>query len=278
MPDQSPTDSPSTRTPEQHALVRRRAFPVALAGVLLGALALAVTLTSRINAFQPPSLLAANLAFCAMLIGAAMLFYARATPGTRPAVVASLVSLLLGMTATFLFTAQAVHSRQAREDLELANIRAIVIASSQYAVAHEGAFPPNLLALLQDNLITPQTLQSPYGQHSPDLSDFATLQKNTASGELAAKIDRASDYFFLAGDLKNVPKDAAPALLVAVSKNTVLRVNLALAFADGTSHFVTLEEISPIITACNAARVKLGLGAQKSPPIIQSALDDQKGK
>jgi hypothetical protein len=278
MPDQPPTNPSSTRTPEQHALVRRRALPVALAGVLLGSVALALTLTSRINASQPPSLLAANLAFCAMLIGAAMLFYARGTSGTRPAAVAALASLLLGMTATFLFTAQAVHSRQAREDLELANIRAIATAANQYAVLHQGAYPPSLAVLLENHVLGSQTLQSPYGQHSPLLIGNAALEKDHTPDDSVLAIDAASDYLYLAGDFKNVPKDAAPALLIAVSKNTVLRVNLALAFADGTSRFVTLEEIAPVIAACNAARAKIGLGAQKIPPIIQSAIDDQKGK
>jgi hypothetical protein len=157
------------------------------------------------------------------------------------------------MTATFFFTAQAVHSRQARENLELANIRAIATAANQYAAAHQGAYPPDLSVLLENRLITAQTLQSPYGQHD-------------------------ADYLYLADDLKDVSKDVAPALLVAVSKNTVLRVNLAVAFADGTSRFVTLEEISPVITACNAARAKLNLPPLKTPPVIQSALDDQKRK
>jgi type II secretory pathway pseudopilin PulG len=266
MTDKSAPTPATTRMPEEHAHIRRRAFPIASAGVLLGSVALALTLTSGVNAFQPPSLLAANLAFCAMLMGAAMLFYARGTPGARPAAVASLASLLLGMTATFLFTAQAVHSRQAREDLELANIRAIATAGNEYAAAHQGAYPPNLQALIQAGL-DPRMLQSPYGQH-----------KNINPKDLAPAVDDASDYLYLAGDLQDVSKDAAPTLLVAVSKNTVLRVNLALAFADGTSRFVTLDEISPVITACNSARAKLNLPPLKTPPIIQSALDDQKGR
>jgi type II secretory pathway pseudopilin PulG len=266
MTDQSATTPAAARTPEQYALIRRRAFPIAIAGVLLGSVALALALVSRVDAFQPPSLLAANLAFCAMLMGAAMLFYARGTPGTRPAAVASLASLLLGMTATFLFTAQAVHSRQAREDLELANIRAIATAANEYATAHQGTYPPNLHALIQAGL-NPRTLQSPYGQH-----------KNINPENLAPAVDDASDYLYLAGDLQDVSKDAAPTLLVAVSKNTVLRVNLALAFADGTSRFVTLEEISPVITACNSARARLNLPPLKTPPIFEAALEETRNK
>jgi hypothetical protein len=272
-----PADSSATITPEQHALVRRRALPVTLAGVLLGALALVLALTTPITAFTAPSLLAANLAFCAMLIGAAMLFYIRATPCTRPAAIAAIASLLLGMAATCLFTWQSVQSRQARENLELANLRAIATAAHQFAAAHQGAYPSDLLALLQAGL-DPRTLQSPYGQHSPVLTTFATVQKNTPPENLAATVAAASDYLYLAADLKDVPKDAAPALLVAVSKNTIMRVNLAVAFADGTSRLITVEEVRPIVDACDAARAKVNLPPFEKFSAIQSAMDEKKSR
>jgi hypothetical protein len=101
------------------------------------------------------------------------------------------------------------------------------------------------------------------------------LQKRTTPKDLAPAVDAASDYLYLAADLKNVPQDAAPALLVVASRNTIMRINLAVAFADNSSRMVTVEEISNILTACNAARAKLGLGAQPTPPILQSALDER---
>jgi hypothetical protein len=275
------------RTPEQHEAVRRRALPVGIAAAALGAASVGLALTTHIAAYVPPNLLGANLAFCAMLIGAGILFYVRGTPGTRTASVASVAALLLGMAGTLLYTWQAVQSRQAREGLELANVRAIARAAGAWAVQNGGAYPADLLVLLENQEMKPQTLQSPFGRHDPLFDDFAPANKPTETSaslagaqrtELLRTVETASDYLYLGGDLKNVPPADAPALIVAVSANAVLRVSLAVALADGTSRFLTLEEVPTVIARCNAARQKLGLGDLRPPAILQSALDEVKSQ
>jgi hypothetical protein len=274
------------RTPEQHAAVRRRALPAAVAGALLGLTSVLLAATTHVTAFVPPSLLGANLAFCAMLIGAALLFYVRATPATRLARALSLAALLLGMVGTLQYSWQSVQSRQRRETLELAHVQAIARAAAHYATAYDGLFPPDLLTLLATQQLQPQTLQSPFGSWHPWLADLAqapvggttTLSAWTGAqrAELLRSLETESDYLYLGGDLTKVPPDSARDLIVAVSRNTVLRSSLAVAFADGTSRFLTVEEVPPAIARCNAARRKMGLDNLRLPAILQSALDETK--
>jgi hypothetical protein len=285
MVESSPAERVPERTAEQHQAVRRRALPVGVAGVALGAAAVGLALTTHVSAYALPSLLGANLAFCAMLIGAGILFYVRGTPRTRSASVASLLALALGMAGTLLYTWQSVQSRQARENLESANVRAIARAAGAWATQHGGEYPADLLVLLEDQEIPPQALQSPYGRRDPFLNSFMPAFKlpgwpaslpATQRADLLRSVESASDYLYLGGDLKHVPPDAAPALIVAVSANTVLRVSLAVAFADGTSRFITVDQVPTVIAACNAARKKLGLADLHPPAILQSALDEVK--
>ena len=286
MSTHDPRERPVQRTAEQHAAVRRRALPFAAAGMLLGLSSVMLAATTRVSAFVPPSLLGANLAFCAMLIGAGLLFYIRGTSATRPAAALALAAILLGMAGNLQYVWQAVQSRQAREALELANVQAIARAASEHATAHAGAYPPDLLALLEDGRLKPQSLQSPYGPWHPLLAELAqarpgiTALAATSSAakrpELLRSLESSSDYFYLGADLKNIPPDAAGDLIVAVSTNTVLRINLAIAFADGTSRFLTVEEVPPAIARCNAARAKMGLEELRPPTILSAALDAAK--
>jgi hypothetical protein len=284
MSTRGPMERPVQRTPEQHAAVRRRALPAAVAGVLLGLASVLLAATTHVSAVKPPSLLGANLAFCAMLMGAGLLFYIRGTSGTRPAAALAVAALLLGMAGNLHYVWQAVQTRQARENLELANVQAIARAASDYAAVHHGAYPPDLLALLEDGRLKPRTLQSPYGPWHPLLAELAAAQPGTTTSaatattaqrpDLLRALESSADYFYLGGDLKNVPADAAGALIVAVSANTVLRINLAIAFADGTSRFLTINEVPGVIAQGNAARRRLGLGDLRPPPILQMALDE----
>jgi hypothetical protein len=286
MGESGQTERVVKRTAEQREAVRRRALPVGAAGTVLGLAAVGLAARVHVTAFVPPSLLAVNLAFCAMLIGAGILFYARGTPGTRVARALSLAALLLGMIGTLQFTWQAVQSRLAREALELANVRAVARAAAEYAGAHEGIYPSDLLVLLEEGRLEPQTLQSPYGAWHPLFEELAQTRDGATRpaaplaaaprAELLRSVETASDYLYLGGDLKNVPPDAAGAILVAVSANTVLRVSLAAAFADGTSRFLTPDEVPAVIARCNAARKKMGLGDLRPPAILQSALDQVK--
>ncbi len=277
MTEHRPSEIVPERTPEQHAAVRRRALPVGVAGAVLGLASVIMPLTAQVTAFMPPNLLGVNLAFCAMLMGAGILFYAKGTPGTRTAALASVLAIVLGMAGTLAYTWQAVLSRQAREMLELGHVQAVAQAAAACAGTHEGAYPADLLALLEDGQLNPQALQSPFGRRDPLFNDFARARIGVPRRDLLKSIETASDYLYLGGDLKNVPQNVAGDLLVAVSTNTVMRVNLAVAFADGKGRFITLEEVPRVVAACNVARGKMGLGELRPPAIIQAAMDEAKG-
>jgi len=194
------------------------------------------------------------------------------------AAAASFLAIALGMLGTLLYTRQAVQSRQARETLELGNVRAVAAAAETYAAQHEGAYPPDLLALLEDGQLPPQALQSPYGRRDPLFDDFPQAHAVTPRQALLTSVETASDYLYLAADLKTVPPPLAGDILVAVSSNTVLRVSLAVAFADHHARFITLEEVPKVMTDCNAARAKMGLGPVRPPSILQAALDEGKAE
>src|SRR5579862_9466229 len=114
-PPSSHGSASSGRSSEQHAAVRRRALPVAIAAVICGIVGVVLPLTIQITAFTPPNIIAMNLAFCAMLMGVGILFYAKDTPGTRVARVFCLATILLGMVGMFIYTKQSVDSRRIRE-------------------------------------------------------------------------------------------------------------------------------------------------------------------
>ncbi len=66
---------------EQQDAVRRRALPIAIAGVICGLGGLGLLLMKRIDEAHPPAVLAVNLSFCAMMMGVGILFYARRDEG-----------------------------------------------------------------------------------------------------------------------------------------------------------------------------------------------------
>ena len=262
------------RTPEQHDAVRRRALPVAIGGFICGLAGVLLPFLTTVNAATPPNLLAMNLAFCALLIGAGILFYVKGTPGTRAAAFLCILTILLGMAGTLLYTRQAVQSRSLREDLERSNVAAIARAARDYAADHAGTYPADLLVLLEEKRLAPQTLRSPYGNPSDffDRFDAATTQASRA--DLLQSVETASDYDYLGSDLKSIPADLAGKILVASSKRPVLRISLAVGFADATSRYITLEEMHAVIDACNDARHKVSLGDFREPAVIRQAMEE----
>src|SRR5580704_15340471 len=113
------------KTPEQMEGVRRRALPVAIGGSLCGAAGIGLGLLTQISAFNPPSFLAMNLAFCAILIGVGILVYASGTPGTGGAAVFSLAAILMGLSGTGIYARKAVDFRGDCETQEADNLSEI---------------------------------------------------------------------------------------------------------------------------------------------------------
>ncbi len=259
MTDNSRMDRVATRTPEQHAAVRRRALPVGVAGVVLGVAGVVVPLTVKVTAYMPPSLIAVNLAFCAMLMGAGILFYAKGTPGTRGAVWASGAALVLGMAGTAWFIVQVVGWRKAMEEQDLHNVAAIAQAAQRYAGEHEGTYPAELGVLLEGKYVEARALMSPYGGSGSEY-----LLKNNVSLTNTRAVAEHADYTYVGGGLR-VPLDAeiSRAVIVVYETEPVMRVRVSTAYADGHADFLTQEEFQAAARVSRATRLKEGLAMEK---------------
>ena len=262
------------KTPEQVDAVQRRALPVAVGGSLCAA-GIALGLLTQISAFNPPSFLAMNLAFCAILIGVGILVYANGTPGTGGAAVFSLAAILMGLSGTAIYARKAVRFREACESRETDNLTDIAGAARKYALAHGGVYPADLLVLLDAQMIKPENLQSPYGMHDPVFNDFAVEQKAAKSREdLLHDIETRSDYLFMGADLKNVPAELEAKIITVASANVVLHEEISVAFASARAEFLDEDDVDPARKASDDARATLGLGPMELPANVQKALDD----
>ncbi|HVT83259.1 MAG TPA: hypothetical protein VHM90_21650 [Phycisphaerae bacterium] len=267
------------RTEEELAAVRRRALPVAIAGAILGILGILLPLQIHVAPYTPPSLMAMNFAFFAMMIGIGILFYAKGVAGTAFARVLCLVAIFSGIAGSLLYTRQAFDFRQSREGLELANIKALALAARDYAAQHNGQYPPDILTLLDDSSLHPAALQSPFGKRSDLLQHLPDLPRQFPKREDRVKaIDEASDYLYVGADLKSPPEDAQKDLIVALSANTVLREHAGVAYADGHATFFTRDDAGKVMQEWNAARRKIGMDEARPPALIEAALKDDAGK
>ena len=263
------------RTEEQHAAVRRRALPVAACGVICALGGIGLTQFIPVTAFSPPNFFGMNLSFCAMLMGVGIFFYAKPTPGTGAAQAISAAALVLGMAGTVLYAYRAINQRVIKEKLELVNVTAIAQAAGAHAKEHGGAYPADLLVLLEENRIKPSHLQSPWATNSPLFNDFeATKRLAGTRDKLLDTVEGAADYLYVGGDLRDVPADAAKDIFVSVSNTTIMRVSLAIAFADGSARFIRAREVPEVMKACNDARAKIGLPPVKPPDVMRKVEDE----
>jgi hypothetical protein len=263
-------------------------MPVAICAAICGVAGLALQLTSTVGVNRPPNLLAVNLSFCAILMGAGIILYARGTPGTGRAAVAALLGILTGMVGPMVFAKQTVDHHLLTENRELDNVRSIALAAGKYAANHDGAYPADLLILLDEKLLAPEQLESPFvfGKRHETLGNLWSLKKSMKRPDLLRALEEDSDYLYSAGDVKlpaaPIPenaKDPGPGQIIVASSNTaVMRKNLAVSFVDGTSRFITVDQIDDVMAACNKGRATIGLPALRPPPIIQHAIDEANGR
>ncbi len=270
------------RSPEQLAQIQRLGPPIAISSLVMGIAGLIILLRGTSDIHHPPSIWGVNLSFCAMLMGIGIILWAKGSGVIRWALWMSTAAVLLGAVGPFLFFKSGVDVRAQMEQKELANVAAIAKAALTYAVQHNDQLPPTLEVLRDQRLLTTDDLHSPYG--SDDVVDKLKL---VAEGKLSQSDYEAwhaqeSDYSYLAPDLRIIPPFApsaaataaaatmtftsAPAgpeeralILVASAKNPVMRIRLAVAFADGSSRFITMDEAEAALKASNQARAKLGL-------------------
>jgi hypothetical protein len=284
-----PEASPPQRTPEQHEAVRRRTLPVAICGIIVALVGLTLLMSRTVDEVHPPSLLGVYLSFCAMMMGIGILFYARGTPGTRAATVACMLAIGLGLAGTFVFARQSVVSRTASEQRELANVSAIANAAAAYAKAHGGAYPLDIAVLLEQKLIAPEVLHSPYerlDRMTVNGIEDALAKQWPSRADMLKEIQERSDYEYWGGDLR-LPSATAPATNAALGANTrdlfaqiivacrhypIERSELSLAMSDGTAQFVTLPDFERLFAASNQAREALGIAPMRPPQAVDKAL------
>jgi hypothetical protein len=262
-----PESNPPTRTPEQHAAVRRRSLPVALVANVLAMGALAVLFSRTVSVHAPPDVFAANISFCAILMGVGILFYARGTSGTGVARVLCVAATLLGLAGPALYAWQSVRWRLVMELTELQHAADIARAAEKYAGQHEGAYPKSPAELLSGNFVAQETLLSPFGGQGTQY-----LREMQQKGSSAIKMSIASDYTYVGGDLHlPLAPGTAAKIVVAYETEPVMRQHFAVGFADGTSRFLTLDDAGEVLKTCNEARAALGLPPLKEPESIERA-------
>jgi hypothetical protein len=286
--ESSPAPYPENEA-ERVDAVRRRALPIAICGLICGVAGVSLLLAKTIDEAHPPAVLAVNLSFCAMMMGVGILFYARGTKGTRLAAVICALAIAVGFVGPLVYAKQTLDYRKRSEDRELGNVAAIANAARKYAVAHDGTYPADMGVLLEENLITPDTLHSPYaGTAFAERTHMGPEDKTR--DDFLKYLDAHSDYQYFGGDLKGETilknrsewnenlattstqeEDAFTKIVVASGKEPIMRIHIAVAFADGRSDFVDLEQAENVVKAANAARQLLGFAAMRPPTSVAKA-------
>jgi hypothetical protein len=276
MSDQaSPAPYPENEA-ERADAVRRRALPVAVCGVICAVAGIVLLLMKTIDDAHPPSILGVNLSFCAIMMGVGILFYARGTTGTKAAARTCVLAMVVGLAGTLVFTKQSFDYRMQAEGQELGNVAAIANAARGYATAHGGTYPADLGVMLEEKLITPETLHSPNAGTA--LAERTTMgPEDKTRGDFLKYVEAHSDYQYFGGNLKL--KDGAEEfskIVVASGYEPIKRTNLVVGFADGRADFVDLEEAENVVKAANAARAKLGFAAMLPPESVTKAEEFEK--
>lgn len=264
---------PLVKTPEQIAQVKRLSMPIGVAALVLAVAGLAMVMRGWVDAAHPPSVFGASLSFCAMMMGVGILAWAKGTPGVKWALVFSLVAVLIGAVGPFVYFKRGFDWRLAIEQKELNNVAAVAKAASAYAAKNEGRYPKDLEAMRAAGLLKAEQLHSPFG------SDMETAKrKEMAKGTLTLPefekwFATHSDYDYLGADLgeAKLPLGKSADVLVAAARYPVMRKKLAVAFADGSSEFITMEDAGRVMDASNGARRKAGLPELRPPDAVHRA-------
>lgn len=272
-----PEISPSPRTPDQLAAIQRRALPVAIAGFLFGAGALFLLFKTQVDVGRPPNLLAANLSYCAILMGVGILFYAKGAPGTGIARVLCIFAILAGMVGPVIYSKQAVDWHKHMEDREGQNAAAIAKAARMFAADHGGVYPKDFLELVAGGYLKPEQLLSPFGGAG---SEFVAKQKLAHDApNRGAVIAEHADYTYTGADLRlPIKAELESKIIVVYETDPVKRQYFAIGFADGRSEFLNKEDGQKAMTACNAARKELGLKELSEPESVKRAREADAGK
>ena len=160
-----------------------------------------------------------------------------------------------------LFAVQAVALHKAQEVSQFRHMSAIGNACLAYAGRHEGHFPPNILTLLNDKLISVRQLSDPTNALAP--ITLPPNWKHVKRRVQIAAINRNSDYRYVGWDLI-LPNSAAKGKLlgsiIILFRNTqTMTTSGPLGFADGHVAYYASGQLIKVLAACNKARKKFGL-------------------
>jgi hypothetical protein len=284
---------PTPRTPEQQDAVRRRSRTLSLCGLFCGILGLVLLLSKTIAVDHPPMVFAVNLSFCAMMIGIGILFYIKGTPGVTVARAASIVAIVSGIAGPLVFSWQSMIWHQQVEHRELGNAESIAKGATAYARRHDGQYPDALVTLLCTGDVPLENMNSPFGSmiRPQDMQrlrmELVTLQQFNRAGlqapeqaltaVFAQEINKLGDYQYFGTGLTLPnggadPKATLPEeIILASSRNAIMRTNLTVAFADGRATFLDQGDAEAALTRSNNARTSLGFDIIRPPEVIQRA-------
>jgi hypothetical protein len=300
-----PTEGPDYRAnptpaPGTDLISRGPSGVIAVAAVILAAAPLYLFFRNGIfggvDALHPPSLLAVNLSFCAVIMAVLAIFRGRGIANQRPVLIASLVAAVLGLAGPVIFFSQGMHWRRSIEFGELARAQHIAHAARLYAETHRNKFPPSLVPLVLAKEtdpwhLPPEDLISPF-RPTPQLQDkdIEALRKDWASSPDKAEelLQSHSDYMYLGADLPDktdndvwlhnagqiiivtgVQRDANDKVIGGFDPR--IGVNITLGMASGDSKFVLAPDMGKALEASNEARKAYGL-----PPMDDFAVIKKK--
>jgi hypothetical protein len=184
-----------------------------------------------------------------------------------------LVAVLLGAIGPFVYFKRGFDWRLAIEQRELNNVAAVANAASAFAAKNGGNYPKDLETLRDAGLLKADQLHSPFGSEITTMKRKEMAKGTIAPADFEKWYNTHSDYDYFGADLGNAktPLSKSNDVLVAAARFPVLRMKLAIAFADGSSEYITLDEAQRIMAASNAARRGAGLPELRPPEAVYRA-------
>jgi hypothetical protein len=277
-------DPTAAKTPEQIAQIKRLAPPIAIAALVMAVAGIVLLLSVHVDDRRPPSIMGFNLSTCAMLMGIGILLWAKGATAVRWTIWVSLAAVVIAASGTPVFIKGVVDHRKAMEQRELDNAAAIAAAARAYAIDNGGVYPPNFDTLLEQHRVSSNDLHSPYGsdETADKLRDLA--QSKISQADFDHWFAHHSDYQYQGANLR-IPTNSSPAtaptalpseILVVTGFHPIMRIRLVVAFVDGTTRLVSLDETEAVVQASNAARRRAGLPEMRPPDAIQRARSQQR--
>jgi hypothetical protein len=283
------------RSPEQLEAIRRRSTILAACGGITAIIGLILLLSRTVNFETPPAIVGVYMSFCAIMMAVGILFYVKGTPRNRPAVIASIFGLLIGIAGTGVFVRQTILWHAAVEEREFQNVHTIAQEALKYARSHDGNYPPHLLDLLRTKQITLQTIRTPLGSDlRPIHMQLMTMQLNMldnfdriesqsdaalaiakfqTTALLTLEIDSRADYQYFGAGLKlpSLTKSLPEEIILVTSKNAIKGKQLSIGYVNGEAEFLFREAAETALRQSNDARQSEGFPPIRPPGVIHRA-------